>query len=58
MRYMQTVGIKSDKPFFKNLAQYFTDRSGSDGSVVKGLRANQAIYPVVASQITSNTVIS
>ena len=34
---MQTDGIKIDKHFPKNLAQYFMDGFGSDGTVVKGL---------------------
>ena len=34
---MQTGGIKIDKHFPKKLGQYFMDRFGSDGTVVKGL---------------------
>ena len=37
MWHMQTDRIKIDKHFPKNLCQYFADRFGSDGSVVKGL---------------------
>ena len=37
MSFMQTDGIKVDKHFPKNLGQYFMDRFGSDGTVVKGL---------------------
>ena len=38
---MPTGGIKIEKKQFrKNLGLYFTDGSGSDGSVAKGLQAN------------------
>ena len=40
MCYMQTVEIKIDKHFCKNLGLYGTEGLGSDGSVVKVYRNN------------------